>query len=100
MKVYLSGGMEYAEGEGFEWRNELQQWLESSLGHSVFNPTVESNKFFRERYPGVDIRRLKFDNISQYTEVLRHLIDLDCREIADRSDYLVCYWDESAAKGA
>jgi hypothetical protein len=92
--------MEYAAGEGSSWRHDMQEWLESRLGHAVFNPTVESQKFFRDRYPRVDIRQLKFDDLGLYTEILRHLIDIDCREIAERSDYIVCYWDESAARGA
>ena len=100
MNVYLSGGMEYADGDGFHWRNELQQWIESTLRHAVFNPTMESNKFFAERYPNMDIRRLKFENIEQYTDIIRYLIDIDCKEIAHRSDYVICFWDESAARGA
>ena len=31
MRVYLSGGMEYADGEGVHWRRDLQQWLEENL---------------------------------------------------------------------
>ena len=27
-------------------------------------------------------------------------MDHDCREIAERSDVVICYWDESAMRGA
>ena len=100
MRAYLSGGMEYADGEGVAWRKELQQWIEGSLGHQVFNPNVESRRIFQAEYPNLDFRALKSKDISRYQEIVRRLVDLDCREIAERSDYVVCYWDEGAAKGA
>ncbi len=100
MRVYLSGGMEYADGEGVHWRKEMQQWLEHRLAHDVFNPNIESDKFFNDNYPGIDFRKLKTDNVTLYQEIVRHLVEIDCREIAERSDYIICYWDEGAAKGA
>jgi hypothetical protein len=100
MRVYLSGGMEYADGEGAQWRTELQEWLEKELGHDVFNPNIESIRFFSSYYPSVDFRKLKFENIQLYQEIARSLVEIDCKEIAQRSDYIICYWDEGAAKGA
>ncbi len=100
MRAYLSGGMEYAENEGVNWRKELQEWVEHQLGHSVFNPNVESNRFFSSNYPGVDFRGLKTSNIDTYQEIVRRLVEVDCREIAERSDYVICYWDDGAARGA
>jgi hypothetical protein len=100
MNVYLSGGMEYAHGEGVNWRREMQEWLESELRHTVFNPNTESDRFFSEHHPGIDFRKLKFENTARYTEIIRHLVEIDCSEIALRSDYVICYWDEGAAKGA
>ncbi len=100
MNVYLSGGMEYADGEGFQWRKEMQQWIESNLRHSVFNPNTESERFFNQFYPNTDFRKLKFENTPAYTDIIRNLVDIDCKEIAHRSDYVICFWDEGAAKGA
>ena len=100
MRVYLSGGMEYADGEGANWRRDLQQWLETNLQHSVFNPNVESDSFFKSRYPTVNFRTAKTDNLALYQEIVRHLVEIDCKEIAERSDYVICYWDNGAAKGA
>ncbi len=99
-RVYLSGGMEYADGEGASWRQTMQHWFETELGHSVFNPNVESDKFFAEKYPDVNFRKAKVENIPLYQEIVRHLVEIDCKEIAEHSDYVVCYWDEGAAKGA
>ena len=44
MKVYLSGGMEHAAGEGADWRKEMTAWLAHNLGHDVVDPVVESAK--------------------------------------------------------
>jgi hypothetical protein len=100
MRVYLSGGMEYAVGEGVQWRKEMQDWLENRITHTVFNPNIESDKFFNARYPNVDFRELKVRDIAKYQEIVRHLVEIDCAEIAERSDYVICYWDDGAAKGA
>src|ERR1041384_158611 len=100
MRAYLSGGMEYAAGEGVHWRRELQQWLETNLRHEVFNPHVESERFFNAQHPAVDFRALKTDDLSRYQRIARSLVEIDCREIAEKSDYVICYWDEGAEKGA
>jgi len=100
MRVYLSGGMEYADGEGVHWRREMQQWIEKTLNHDVFNPNLESERFFQRYHPTLNFRSLKKENIQLYQEILRNLVEIDCKEIAERSDYVICYWDEGAAKGA
>ena len=45
VRVYLSGGMEYAKNEGIDWRNDIEKWIRKNLGHSIFNPNTESEKF-------------------------------------------------------
>ncbi|HUN64522.1 MAG TPA: hypothetical protein VMW43_00355 [Bacteroidota bacterium] len=100
MRVYLSGGMEYADGEGSRWRSELQSWLETHLGDSVFNPNVESDRFFEIHHPTVDFRTLKYSDTPRYRSIVRDLVEIDCREIAERTDYLICLWDEGAIRGA
>lgn len=100
LNAYLSGGMEYADGEGASWRAELHRWIEATLGHSVFNPNVKSEQFLLIHYPGVDFRQLKHEDIERFREMVRKIVELDCGEIAHRSDYVVCYWDESAQRGA
>jgi hypothetical protein len=100
MRTYLSGGMEYAEGEGRNWRNEVQEWLLNELGHTVFNPNLESERFFSLHYPDVDFREAKTERPALYREIAARLVDIDCQEIALRSDYVICYWDAGAMKGA
>ena len=100
MRVYLSGGMEYADDEGAHWRKDLQLWIEQDLRHSVFNPNVESDRYFTQHHPGLDFRELKLVDTTRYTDIIRHLVEVDCSEIAYKSDYVVCFWDDGAAKGA
>ena len=100
MRFYLSGGMEYAQGEGRDWRVMLQDWLERELRASVFNPNVESDRLFSGRYHGVNFRRLKTEDPRQYRIIAAELVDLDCGEIAEHTDAVICYWDESAQRGA
>ncbi len=99
-RVYLSGGMEYAANEGRDWRTRLQEWLEGTLECTVFNPNHESERHFRTRHPGVDFRGLKSMDPETYRRIAAELVDIDCREIAERTDYVVCYWDEAAMRGA
>jgi hypothetical protein len=99
-RVYLSGGMEYAADEGRDWRGRLQEWLEQEMGCTVFNPNLESEHFFRTHLPGIDFRKLKETDITRFQQTVARLVDIDCKEIAERSDYVLCYWDESAMRGA
>jgi hypothetical protein len=98
--VYLSGGMEYARNEGRDWRHAMQEWLEEEMGWTLFNPNRESDAFFSTHYPSVDIRALKTSSPDQYKAIVRKLMAIDCREIAERSDLVVCLWDDSAMRGA
>lgn len=100
MRFYLSGGMEYASGEGRDWRAEMQEWLEGSLQATVFNPNVESDRFFATRHAGIDFRELKLRDPARYTAIAAELVDIDSHEVAERSDAVICYWDASAMRGA
>ncbi len=100
LRFYLSGGMEYADDEGRDWRSTMQEWIEKELRGSVFNPNVESDRLFTTKYEGVRFRALKEANGDLYRKIAGELVDLDSREIAQRSDVVVCYWDDSAQRGA
>jgi hypothetical protein len=100
MHVYLSGGMEYAADEGRGWREALETWLRENRGWSVFNPNRESEKFLSGRYPGVPFRDWKHTHPERFREIVSQIVDLDCREIAERCDVVICYWDASAHRGA
>ncbi len=100
MKVYLSGGMENAENHGGDWRRELEDWIRTSLKHDVFNPSTESIKFLKERYPGVERSRMPKEDMRLFQQVIGNLILMECSEIIHNCDYVVCYWDESCYRGA
>lgn len=99
-RAYLSGGMEFAKGEGIDWRMEMHNWITGALGHIVYNPNVESDAFLAREYPNGRFRDLKNENIDRYVTLVRGLIDMDIQEIAERTDYVICNWDESAQRGA
>ena len=48
----------------------------------------------------MDFRAVKSQDIERYREIVSRLVDIDSHEIAERTDIVVCYWDEGAAKGA
>ena len=100
LNAYLSGGMEYADGEGAGWRIDLHRWIVERLGHHVFNPNEKSEEFLSTHYPGIDFRQLKREDIARFRDIVKSIVEFDSREIAERSDYVVCYWDESAQRGA
>lgn len=99
-RVYLSGGMEYAKREGNAWRAEIETWIRSTLGHSVFNPTTESVRFLARNLPDGDFRALKTEDFPRYQRLVARIVDLDSREVVKNSSYVICLWDQSAQRGA
>jgi len=92
--------MEYAQNEGADWRNEIDQWVHDTLGHGVFNPNTESVKYLSTHLVEEDFRKLKAVNTERFVSIVKGIVDLDSREIARRTDYVICYWDRSAQRGA
>lgn len=78
----------------------MQQWIEETLRWEVFNPNHESDRFFRTQHSSVDFRTLKTTNPERYRRIAAQLVDIDCSEIAQRSDLVICLWDEAAMRGA
>jgi hypothetical protein len=100
LRTYLSGGMEYAVKEGIDWRKMMEDWVKGELEHSVFNPNSESEKYLKRRLPKDNLRQLKFSDIEKFQNAVRGIVRIDSSEIAKRSDYVICYWDRSAKRGA
>jgi len=98
--AYLSGGMEYAANLGADWRSELESWLHDELDQECFNPVKASETFLGGQYPDVDFRATKKNNIMVHREISRKIVELDTREIIMRTSYVICYYDESAQRGA
>ena len=78
----------------------VETWISKTLGHKVFNPNVESEKFLAKSLPIKSFRSLKSTDIKIYTKIVRQFVIKDSKEIATRSDYVICYWDKGAHCGA
>jgi hypothetical protein len=100
MRIYLSGGMEYADDGGTGWRDELQSWLERRFDAEVFNPPVESDRYFSLHHPNLDHSTLKSLGVEEFRSIVGPVIDRDCREVAEKADLIICRWDEAAMRGA
>jgi hypothetical protein len=92
--------MEYARNEGVDWRNMMERWIARELGHSVFNPNTESERYLKKKLSNASLRELKFSDVDRFQTIVRGIVKLDSEEIAKRSDYIICYWDRSAQRGA
>ncbi len=92
--------MEYAANYGADWRKEIETWLRNELNHDAFNPVRASEEFLGSQYPGLDFRETKLNDFEMHKEIAREIVRLDSREIILRSDYVICYYDESAQRGA
>lgn len=92
--------MEYAENYGGDWRREIEVWLNKKLKHKCFNPVKASEEFLTSRYPGIDFRETKSENLEKHRQIAKEIVKLDSQEIILRSDYVICFYDESAQQGA
>jgi hypothetical protein len=98
MRVYLSGGIEYSPDKGRKWRADLAPVLRE-LGHEFYDPAEDEKKTLDDDEIG-QFRQWKTTDLPRFQRTLRKIIDFDIDRIEDRTDYIICYWDESAAKGA
>lgn len=92
--------MEYAAGGGSDWRREIEDWLKEVLQHRAFNPNKESRKYLLKKSVPAGYQRWKKSNPRRFMKVVRGIVAHDSREIAGKSDYLICYWDRGASRGA
>ena len=97
MLVYLSGSIEYAADLGKSWRAELTPFLRHR-GHTVYDPAADEKKNLAEDEVR-EFRRWKASDLPRFQGVLRKIIAWDLDWI-DRSECVVCYFDEAAARGA
>lgn len=79
---------------------DIENWIQKSLKHKVFNPNVVSDQYLRKVLYKTNFRSLKSTNLDAYIKIVRKFVIQDSKEIATRSDYVICYWDISAQRGA
>ncbi len=98
MLAFLCGAMEYSPDSGRGWRERMRLWLQDYLNHSVYDPTEEARRLLSEE----EFRNLpawKATDLERYRKALRLLVNHDMDVMAGRADYVVCFWDEAAARG-
>ncbi len=98
MRAYLSGGIEYSPDRGRGWRAQLTPVLRE-LGHSIYDPAEDERKNLDDDEVQ-HFRSWKATDLARSQQTIRKIIHYDLDHIEQKTDYIVCYWDESATKGA
>ena len=98
MTAYLSGAMEYSPDQGRGWRQEVSLLLKERLGHEVFNPNEEINQILSKEEE-LHFREWKENDEEKFKTLMNRIIDRDLRHLTEKSDYVICKWDEYAVKG-
>jgi hypothetical protein len=98
MRVYLSGGIEYCPDHGRKWRADLAPALRE-LGHEPYDPAEDEKKTLDDDEVG-QFRDWKVTDLPRFQRTVRKIIHFDLDRIEQHTDYIICYWDEGATKGA
>jgi hypothetical protein len=98
MIAYLSGAMENAKNEGSGWRNEITIWLREEINHSVIDPVIDTARLV-ERTESHDYRNWKTSDPNKFRKFVRQAIDNDLNSVVNKSDYLICLWNQEVLAG-
>jgi hypothetical protein len=98
MRVYLSGAIEYAPDHGRAWRSVITPFLHS-LGHHVYDPALDEKKNLTDNEVA-NFRSWKSADLPRFQETIRKIIAYDLDWIEQKTDYIICHWDEYVLKGA
>ena len=98
MIAYLSGAMENAKNEGSAWRNEITIWLKENLNHSVIDPVIDTMKFVGKT-DSQNYRDWKTSDPNRFKEFVRQAIDNDLDSVINKSDYIICLWNNEVLSG-
>ena len=98
MLAYLSGSIEYSPDHGKTWRAALTPFLRS-MGHDVYDPAEDEKKNLGET-ERQEFRGWKHSDLPRFQQTIRKIIAYDLDWIEYRTDYIVAFWDEFAARGA
>jgi hypothetical protein len=98
MRVYLSGGIEYCPDQGRKWRADLAPMLRE-LGHEPYDPADDEKKTLDDEEVG-QFRAWKASDLPRFQRTVRKIIHFDLDRIEQHTDYIICFWDEGATKGA
>lgn len=99
--IYLSGGMEFAEGLGASWRETCSTKLKAM---EYFPIDVAELDIAYQKHHGDIMGDIRFDTTRSEAQrkanIRFHFIETDCKLIAADSDALIVLYDESARRGA
>jgi nucleoside 2-deoxyribosyltransferase len=98
VRVYLSGGIEHSGDGGRGWRREIARFLDGELGHEVYDPARDEKKDLTEEEQQ-ELRGWKMGSPARFRDTVRKIIAWDLGRIEEHCDYLLAFWDESAARG-
>jgi hypothetical protein len=98
MRVYLSGGIEYSPDHGRKWRADLAPLLRD-LGHQPYDPADDEKKSLDDEEISV-FREWKSTDLPRFQRAVRKIIEFDLDRLENHTDYVICFWDEGATKGA
>jgi hypothetical protein len=98
MRVYLSGGIEYCPDQGRKWRADLAPALRE-LGHDPYDPAQDEQKTLDD-HEVEQFRQWKGSDLPRFQRAVRKIIHFDLDRLEHHTDYIVCFWDEGATKGA
>ncbi len=98
MRAYLSGSIEYSPDLGKSWRAQITPFLRA-LGHEVYDPAADEKKNLTDDEMR-EFRAWKTTDLPRFQATIRKIIAWDLDWIERRSNYVICYWDAAAARGA
>jgi hypothetical protein len=98
MLAYLSGSIEYSPDYGKSWRARITPFVRD-LGHEVYDPAVDEKKNLEDQEVRT-FRMWKRTDLPRFQQTIRKIITWDLDWIEQKSDYIICYWDAGAARGA
>ena len=99
--IYLSGGMQHAEGLGAEWREEVSAEL-LNMGYYPLDITA-LDLAYQEQHGDLfncGDGDSQSGLLQKKANIRKHFINADLRLINNESDALIVYYDESARLGA
>jgi hypothetical protein len=119
LSIYLAGGMESSSNLGAQWRTNLTPILEE-LGLEVLNPVLFEPMQLKGLQPrklpefctNADGKKIKVNHwhdlkhatephlYARFLKYMRRIIKYDINIVRNEADYVICYWNETTAKGA
>jgi hypothetical protein len=98
MLAYLSGSIEYSADFGKSWRAEISPFLRD-LGHDIYDPALDEKKNLDDD-EAREFRSWKATDLPRFQHTIRKIIAWDLDWIEQKTEYIICYWDPAAARGA